>query len=78
MNPSPHRAETIAILLAWIMGVALFAWSWSVSGSFLAAVIVTLVGGFFAVMLVGPFIAVLALALDALLSLAGWLWARHA
>ena len=40
------RAEAIATALIWLIGLALFAWSWQVSGSFIAALIVTAVGGF--------------------------------
>lgn len=70
------RAERIAILILCIMGLALFVWSWSASGSFLAAVVITLVGSFFAVLFAGPMIALIAFALDLLLSLVAWLATR--
>ena len=57
------RAEAIA--------TALFAWSWQVSGSFIAALIVTAVGGFFQVLLAGPLVAVAAFLLNLA---AGLIW----
>ena len=68
---SEDRAEAIATALIWLIGLALFAWSWQASGSFIAALIVTAVGGFFLVLLTGPLVAVAAF----LLSLAaGFIW----
>ena len=65
------RAEAIATTLILLIGLALFAWSWQASGSFIAALIVTAVGGFFLVLLAGPLVAVAAF----LLSLAaGLIW----
>lgn len=58
------RAEAIATALIWLIGLALFAWSWQVSGSFIAALIVTAVGGFFLVLLAGPLVAVAAFLLN--------------
>ncbi|TCW31409.1 hypothetical protein [Gulbenkiania mobilis] len=58
------RAEAIATALIWLIGLALFAWSWQVSGSFIAALIVTAVGGFFLVLLAGPLVAVAAFLLS--------------
>lgn len=54
------RAEAIATALIWLIGLALFAWSWQTSGSFVAALIVTAIGGFFLVLLAGPLVAVAA------------------
>ena len=61
---SEDRAEAIATALIWLIGLALFAWSWQVSGSFIAALIVTAVGGFFLVLLAGPLVAVAAFLLS--------------
>jgi len=58
-----ERPEAIAAALIWLGGLALFAWSWLVSGSFIAALVLTAVGGFFLVLLVGPLVAVAALIL---------------
>ena len=58
------RAEAIATALIGLIGLALFAWSWQVSGSFIAALIVTAVGGFFLVLLAGPLVAVAAFLLS--------------
>ena len=65
------RAEAIATALIWLIGLALFAWSWQVSGSFIAALIVTAVGGFFLVLLAGPLVAVAAFLLNLA---AGLIW----
>lgn len=54
------RAEAIATALIGLIGLALFAWCWQASGSFVAALIVTVVSGFFLVLLVGPLVAVAA------------------
>lgn len=61
---SEDRAEAIATALIGLIGLALFAWSWQVSGSFIAALIVTAVGGFFLVLLAGPLVAVAAFLLS--------------
>ena len=61
---SEDRAEAIATTLIWLIGLALFAWSWQASGSFIAALIVTAVGGFFLVLLVGPLVAAAAFLLS--------------
>lgn len=58
------RAEAIATALIWLIGLALFAWCWQTSDNFLAALISTLVGGFFLVLLVGPLVAVVAFVLS--------------
>ncbi len=67
------RAETIAKALLWLGGVLLFAWSWQVGGSFIAALIATVVGGFFLLLLAGPLIAVVALILGLV---ADFIWPR--
>lgn len=54
------RAETIAVSLVWLGGIVLLAWSWQVSGSLIAAMIITIVGGFFLLLLIGPVIAAVA------------------
>ena len=48
---SEDRAEAIATTLILLIGLALFAWSWQTSDSFIAALITTVVGGFFLAML---------------------------
>lgn len=58
-----NRAEAIAAALIWLIGLALFVWSWQVSGSFIAALITTLVGGFFLALLAGPLVAAAAFVL---------------
>ena len=58
------RAEAIASALIWLVGLALFAWGWQTSGSFVAALIVTAIGGFFLVLLVGPLVAAAAFLLS--------------
>ena len=68
---SEDRAEAIATALIWLIGLAMFAWSWQVSGSFIAALIVTAVGGFFLVLLAGPLVAVAAFLLNLA---AGLIW----
>ena len=68
---SEDRAEAIATALIGLIGLALFAWSWQVSGSFIAALIVTAVGGFFLVLLAGPLVAVAAFLLNLA---AGLIW----
>ena len=65
------RAETIAKAMLWLGGVLLFAWSWQVSGSFVAALIIVAVGGFFVLLLAGPAVALVALLIDALITMAG-------
>lgn len=59
------RAETIAAALIWLIGLALFVWSWQTSDSFIAALVITAVGGFFLVLFLGPLIAVAALVITA-------------
>lgn len=72
MNPE-DRAEAIATALIWLIGLALFAWSWQTSDSFIAALITTVVGGFFLILLAGPLVAAAAF----ILSLAaGFIWPR--
>ena len=61
------RAETIAIALLWLAGLLLFAWSWQESGSLVAALIVTLVGGFLVVLFAGPLVAIAAFLIDVIL-----------
>lgn len=61
---SEDRAEAIATALIGLIGLALFAWSWQVSGSFIAALIVTAIGGFFLALLAGPLAAVAAFLLS--------------
>ena len=68
---SEDRAEAIATTLILLIGLALFAWSWLGSGSFIAALIVTAVGGFFLVLLAGPLVAVAAFLLNLA---AGLIW----
>lgn len=63
------RAEAIATALIWLGGLALFAWSWRTSGSFLAALIATAVGGFFLILLAGPLLAAAAFILSLLADL---------
>ena len=58
------RAETIAMFLVGLIGLALFAWSWSIGGSFIAALIVTIVAGFFLALLLGPIVAAAAFVLS--------------
>ena len=60
---SEDRAEAIATTLILLIGLALFAWSWQTSDSFIAALITTVVGGFFLALLAGPLGAVVALPL---------------
>lgn len=55
---SAERTEAIASTLIWLGGLALFVWSWQASGSFMAALIITIVGGIFLLLLVGPLIVV--------------------
>ncbi|MCX8017072.1 MAG: hypothetical protein N2690_04105 [Rhodocyclaceae bacterium] len=50
--------------LLWLGGIALVAWSWHVSGSFLAALLATVVGGFFLIVLAGPLVAAAAFVLS--------------
>lgn len=70
---SEDRAEAIATTLIWLIGLALFAWSWQTSDSLVAALITTVVGGFFLILLAGPLVAATAF----LLSLAADLiWPR--
>ena len=70
---SEDRAEAIATTLILLIGLALFAWSWQTSDSFIAALITTVVGGFFLALLAVP----LAAATAFLLSLAADLiWPR--
>jgi|GEM_PF-6980250 len=57
------RPEVVATALIWLIGLALFVWSWQVGGSFLAAMIVTIVGGLFLAILIGPLVAVAAFVL---------------
>lgn len=64
-----ERAQIIATTLVWLIGLALFAWSWQVSGSFVVALIATAVGGFFLTLLIGPLVAVVAFALSLLVDL---------
>ena len=68
---SEDRAEAIATALIGLIGLALFAWSWQASGSFIAALIVTAIGGFFLVLLAGPLVAVAAFLLNLA---AGLIW----
>ncbi len=68
---SEDRAEAIATALIGLIGLALFAWSWQAGGSFIAALIVTAVGGFFLVLLAGPLVAVAAFLLNLA---AGLIW----
>ncbi|PKO92039.1 MAG: hypothetical protein CVU16_07225 [Betaproteobacteria bacterium HGW-Betaproteobacteria-10] len=58
------RAEAIATALIWLIGLALFTWSWQQGGSLLAALIVTAIGGFFLVLLIGPIVAIAAFLLS--------------
>ena len=70
---SEDRAEAIATALIGLIGLALFAWSWQTGDSFIAALITTVVGGFFLILLAGPLVAATAF----LLSLAADLiWPR--
>lgn len=59
-----ERAETIATALVWLGGLVLFAWSWQVSNSFAAALVITFIGGFFLLLFTGPLIAVAAFLLS--------------
>lgn len=61
---SDERPEAIAATLVWLGGLVLFVWSWQASGSFMAALIITIVGGTFLLLLVGPLIAVVACLLN--------------
>lgn len=63
------RAETIAAALIWLIWLALFVWSWQVSGSIVTAVIATVVGGFFLILLTGPLVAAAAFLLSLLADL---------
>ncbi len=61
--------ETIAITLISLLGLALFVWSWATSGAFIAALIMTAVGGFFGVLLLGPVVAGVAFLVATLVTL---------
>ena len=63
------RAEAIATTLIWLIGLALFAWSWQASDSFVAALVITAIGGFFLALLAGPLVAVAAFLLSLLADL---------
>jgi len=58
------RAKAIAMLFVWLIGLSLFVWSWSSSGSLIAALIVTIVAGFFLAILLGPIVAAAAFILS--------------
>ena len=62
-------AETIAISLVCLLGLALFVWSLAASGSFVAALVITVAGGFFGLLLVGPLVAFMAFVFAALTTL---------
>lgn len=66
---SEDRAEAIATTLIWLIGLALFAWSWQTSDSLVAALITTVVGGFFLILLAGPLVAAAAFVLSLLTNL---------
>ena len=70
---SEDRAEAIATALIGLIGLALFAWSWQTSDSLVAALITTVVGGFFLILLAGPLVAAPAFVLSLLTNL---IWPR--
>ena len=70
---SEDRAEAIATTLIWLIGLALFAWSWQTSDSLVAALITAVVGGFFLILLAGPLVAAAAFVLSLLTNL---IWPR--
>lgn len=49
-------SEKIAVALVWLGGILLFATSWQVSGSFIAACLVTVIGGPLLLFFAAPFI----------------------
>lgn len=65
--------EGLLSLSLFLGGMMLFVWSWYATGSFLAALIVTTVGGFVLLLFLGPVIAfiflLLAVVLDIIWSL---------
>jgi len=66
-----ERAEVIVYAALWLAGLGLFAWSWYISGSFIAALIVAFMGVFFLILLFGPLIAFAAFLLAWLFGLIG-------
>ena len=62
-------AETIAVCLVCLLGLALFVWSWAANGSFVAALVITVAGGFFGLLLIGPLVAGAAFVFAALTAL---------
>lgn len=65
------RDETIVSALIGLIALALFVWSWRVSDSFGAALICTIVGGFFLTLLIGPALALIAFIISVVADLIG-------
>ena len=74
---STDRAELIAKALVTLGGALLFAWSWQVGDSFIAALVITAVGGLFFLLLAGPAVALSALLIDAMITLVERLTRAH-
>ncbi|WP_415034054.1 hypothetical protein [Azonexus sp.] len=57
-------SEKIAVALVWLGGILLFAKSWQISDSFIAACLLTVIGGPFLLFFAAPFIIFSALLLE--------------